>query len=149
MENVEKETGENLPKSETDGKKESAGEKKKKGGRPRKPNGRSCLTGIRFTPAECQTVQNKAKEAGRKPTVYMREAALKGGNVKASLNQEEMALIRQLAGMANNLNQLTRKYHQAGIETGRMYFADLGKAIRKLMNRIEGTETKKEEQQEK
>ena len=147
MESVERETGENLLKKETDRKEESAGEKKKKGGRPRKPNGRSYLTGIRFTPAEYGIVQNKAKEAGRKPTVYIREAALKGGNVKASLNGEQMALIRQLAGMANNLNQLTRKCHQAGIETGRMYFADLGKAIRQLINRIEGTETQTGERQ--
>ncbi len=146
MENVERETTENLPESETDGKEKSAGEKKKKGGRPRKPNGRSCLTGIRFTPAEYQIVQNKAKEAGRKPTVYIRETALRGGNVKASLNAEQMALIRQLAGMANNLNQLTRKYHQAGLETGRIFSADLGKAIRQLMNRIEG-ETQKGDKQ--
>ena len=143
MESVERETSQNLPESETGRKKESAGEKKKKGGRPRKLNGRSCVTGIRFTPAEYQTVQNKAKEAGRKPTVYIREAALKGGNVKALLSQEQMTLIRQLAGMANNLNQLTRKYHQAGIETGRIYFADLGKAIRNLMNQIQGGEAQK------
>ncbi len=137
MENVERETSQNLPESETERKKESAGEKKKKGGRPKKLNGRSCVTGIRFTPAEYQIVQNKAKEAGRKPTVYIREAAVKGGNVKALLSQEQMTHIRQLAGMANNLNQLTRKYHQAGIETGRMYFADLGKAIRQIINRLE------------
>ena len=70
---------------------------------------------------------------------------LKGGNVKPALSTEQMALIRQLAGMANNLNQLTRKYHQAGIEKGRLYFADLGKRIRQLMNWIEGIETQKEE----
>ncbi len=143
MKSVEREADEKLTESQTKRKEESAGEKKKKGGRPKKLNGRSCLTGIRFTPAEYGIVQNKAKEAGRKPTVFIREAALKGGSVKASLTQEQMLLIRQLAGMANNLNQLTRKYHQAGIETGRIYFADLGKAIRQLMNRIEGTEIQK------
>ncbi len=39
------------------------------------------------------------------------------GKVMQRLNEEERQLVRQLVGTSNNLNQLTKKAHQAGMQS--------------------------------
>jgi hypothetical protein len=39
------------------------------------------------------------------------------GQVMQRLNEEERQFVRQLVGISNNLNQLTKKAHQAGIHS--------------------------------
>ena len=85
----------------------------KKAGRPKQIIKKESATGVRFTNAEYLIVEEKAKMAGLKITQYIRQVAL-GGNVVSRLNEEEKQLIRQLIGIANNLNQLTKKAHQKG-----------------------------------
>src|SRR5689334_16820410 len=116
---------------ETQAIEKSAGEKKKTGGRPKKMIKRCSVTGVRFTEMEYRKVQRKAKEVGLKLTVYIRQMAIHG-KVEANLSPEQMELIRQLAGMANNINQLTKKCHQQGIHGVFMYFEQHGKIIRDI-----------------
>ena len=143
MESMGRKEEKNSPEKTKELPEGSAGEKKKGSGRRKKPIKRSSVTGIRFTHDEYTTVQNRAKEANRKLTVYIREAALTGGKLKPFVSHEQTVLIRQLAGMANNLNQLTRKSHQAGMHMAMIYFRDLGKLIESVIEKIEkGDNTK-------
>lgn len=88
--------------------KESNGNPNKhKGGRPRQAVKRCSATGIRFTKAEYFIVKSKANKANLKLTEYIRSMAV-NGNVIARFTAEEKDNMRQLAGMANNLNQIAR-----------------------------------------
>ncbi len=78
------------------------------GGRPIKSSKRDVLKGIRFTKTEYKTLEQKAAAAGVPVTAYIRQICLHG-KVIQKMDEEERAFVRQLIGMANNLNQLTKK----------------------------------------
>lgn len=96
---------------------------KSKGGRPEKAIKRDAATGIRFTEAEYEIVQSKAKISGCKLTVYIREMSL-NGHVQARLSTEEKGQIKSLAGIANNVNQLAKKAHQEGLVKAAISFEE-------------------------
>ena len=96
-------------------------EKRKRGGRPRQEVKRESVTGIRFTKDEYSTLKEKADKAGMGITTYIRQVALKG-KVIARMSEEERHFYRQISGMSENFNQLTKKAHQEGILTAVMLF---------------------------
>ena len=100
------------------------------GGGPKKAVKREIIKGVRFTKVEYFVIKQKASKAGIGITIYIREMALEG-QVIARLNEEERQFVRQLVGMANNLNQLTKKAHQEGLLTAMMMFE---KYRKQLMN---------------
>lgn len=81
------------------------------GGRPNKPIKRTIIKGIRFTTEEYLNIKANARKAGKTITTYIRQASLQQ-QIQVTLNGEERQYVRQLIGMANNLNQLTKKAHQ-------------------------------------
>lgn len=89
-------------------------QEKRKGGRPAKPVKRSCTLVVRVTETERLLVAGKAREAGMSLSAWFRAAAKKAV-VTARLRPEELATLRMLSGMANNLNQLTRLAHRQGL----------------------------------
>jgi uncharacterized protein YmfQ (DUF2313 family) len=89
---------------------------KHKGGRPKMPVKKESATGVRFTKSEYFIIKHKAQKAGLKVSAYIRSMAIYG-KVMQRLNEEERQFVRQLVGISNNLNQLTKKAHQAGIQT--------------------------------
>ena len=91
-------------------------EGKHSGGRPKKTVKRLAATGVRFTKAEYFIVKQKAEKAGYRITQYIRVMSIKG-QVIARLSPLEKEMIPQLIGMSNNLNQLAKKAHQAGLLT--------------------------------
>jgi hypothetical protein len=93
---------------------ERQGPQRKKGGRPTKRVKRSCTVVVRMTETERLLVTGKAREAGRKTSEWFRAAAKKAA-VVARLSPEEVALLRMLSGLANNLNQLARLAHREGL----------------------------------
>jgi len=95
--------------------------KRNSGGRPKKVIKRESATGIRFTQAEYFIIKQKASEAGVCITTYIRKMALEG-KVIARMNEEERHFYRQLSGMSQNFNQLTKKAHQEGIITAVFLF---------------------------
>lgn len=101
---------------------------KHKGGRPVKALKRETATGIRFTKDEYFLVKHKAAKAGMRITQYIREMSVQG-QVTARLTPEERSQVRQLVGLANNLNQLTKTAHQEGILKAMFYF---GKYVKEL-----------------
>ena len=82
-----------------------------KNGRPKKAVRKEIIRSIRFSKTEYFIVKQYASKSGLKITVYIRQMALHG-KIISRLNEEERQFVRQLIGMANNLNQLTKKGHQ-------------------------------------
>lgn len=68
---------------------------------------------MKLTESDFKKVKEKAEKLGMKVTQYAREMTLNGG-VKSRFTVEELHLIRQLSGEANNLNQLAKRANQGG-----------------------------------
>lgn len=62
---------------------------------------------IRFTPEEWATIVTRAADCGTPPARYVREAAL-GETPRVRRPQANAVLLRHLARIGNNLNQLAR-----------------------------------------
>ena len=88
--------------------------KEKKGGRPPKVIKRDKQAGVRFSQAEYAFVKQKSLKSGMRVMAYMREMCLKG-RVIERLTPEDRQILRQLAGIGNNLNQLVKKCNQEGM----------------------------------
>jgi hypothetical protein len=88
--------------------------KKGKGGRPGKQVKKGAFVTARFDNTELFILRHKAQKAGLTRSEYIRQATI-NGLVKARMTAEEMDLVRKLVGMATNLNQLTKEFHQAGM----------------------------------
>ena len=86
-----------------------------KGGRPKAVKGKARTKTIstRLTLAEWKTVMKRIADAGRKPSLFLRELLLHG-KVVAARTQEDRQQIRMLEGGCNNLNQLAKMAHQQG-----------------------------------
>lgn len=110
-------------------------EEKHGGGRPKKLIKREAATGVRFTRSEYFIVKQKAKKAGYKITQYIRIMALEG-QVIARLNPTEKELIPQLIGMANNLNQLTKKAHQESLLKALLHFEKYRNELDRILNHL-------------
>ncbi len=92
-------------------------EKHNKGGRPTKEKAlkKSYKISIKFSTLEYYSLLANAKEANTNKSEYIREC-IKKGFVKERLTAEHSDLIRKLAGMANNLNQITRRINTFGFD---------------------------------
>lgn len=113
---------------------ENSRKNKSKGGRPAK--GKNKLTvpiNLRLTESDYKAVKEKADELGMTPTQYARELTL-NGNIKSRFTLEELDLIRKLAGVANNLNQIAKRANIAGFRD--VYSETMGMAeyIKQLLN---------------
>ena len=79
------------------------------------------LFSLRLTPSERKIIELKASESGMKISEFIRNAALKVStplekpprSSKSSLPQINLQAYRQLVGIANNLNQITRSWNLA------------------------------------
>ena len=106
-----------------------------KGGRPPKKVKRESQLMVRLTETERFLIETKAREAGMKPSAWFRQAAKKA-RVIARLKPEDAGLLRMLAGMANNLNQLTHLAHTEGLlsvqKKCRDLLSDIDDVLKKL-----------------
>ena len=106
-----------------------------KGGRPKKVIKREAATGVRFTKSEYFIVKQKASKAGMKITVYVRTMAVEG-LVKARPHPVDKALEKQLSGMANNINQITKLAHQQGMLSALLFFEKLKEELHHILNKL-------------
>lgn len=85
---------------------------KKKGGRPRLDANEKKTERIvvRMNSLELTRLKEKASAAGMTIPEYLR-SCIKKSSIMPRLSNEEMHRIRQLCGMANNLNQLAHQAH--------------------------------------
>ena len=88
---------------------EDNNDKKKKNGRPKKSSvsRKSKTIGVCFSEPELYTLRHRAKQANLPLSVYCHDAIL-NGEIKEPLKKEELEILRSLANMGNNLNQLTK-----------------------------------------
>lgn len=103
----------------------------KKTGRPGK--GENKLTvpiNLKLTESDYNSVKEKAEVLGMTPTQYARELTL-NGSIKSRYTLEQLDLIRKVAGMANNLNQIAKQANKSG-------FALVGAEIAHIAIQVKG-----------
>jgi hypothetical protein len=109
--------------------------KRRPPGRPKKTTRRSDFLMVRLTPTERILIEGRAKNAGIKPSEWFRRAA-KSAKVFPRFTTEESGWFRLLAGLANNLNQLTHLAHVAGIFSLALKCQAMLKQIEELLTKI-------------
>lgn len=104
-----------------------------KRGRPAKEKAKlTCSINLKLTEEDFKTVKEKAAALGMKATRYARKMTLKR-SVKSRFTLEELALMRNLSGMANNLNQIAKKANQAGFKRVEPEATEIMKKIKELL----------------
>ena len=109
--------------------------KKKKVGRPRQEDVRNKTTGLRLNQIEHFIIRQNAQKAGLPFSEYIREMAVKG-MVRSSINDEERTILRQLIGMANNINQLAKLAHTQGLLTAMLQFEQYRNSIDTVIEKL-------------
>ena len=110
---------------------------KNKGGRPKKGAADKLkyrLT-VKMATSDYYTLKGKVRSAGISAGEFLRRC-MRDGQVKERLTPEHTAYVRQLCGMANNLNQLAHKANAASFVTVRMECRILVARIEELLNLI-------------
>ena len=87
-----------------------------KGGRPALPKARrrSKSVTVKFSKIDYETLRVRCRKVNRRMAEYIRESALQS-EVVMPHTTEDASLYRDLAGMANNLNQLARLSNQTSL----------------------------------
>ena len=93
-----------------------ANSQRHKGGRPTLPKARrrSKSVTVKFSKIDYETLRVRCRKVNRRMAEYIRESALQS-EVVMPHTTESASLYRDLAGMANNLNQLARLSHQTSL----------------------------------
>lgn len=86
------------------------------GGRPTLPQARrrSKSVTVKFSKIDYETLRIRSRKANRRLAEYIREAALQT-EPPAPHTTVDAGVFRNLAGVANNLNQLTKLGHQTSL----------------------------------
>lgn len=92
---------------------------------------KSRVVSVRLNDNEHRQVKEKCRESGRKLSDYWRQALLKA-NVIQVAKPEDMALLRQIGSMSNNLNQLAKRANEAGFKMVKWEVENLAKALKSL-----------------
>lgn len=91
---------------------------------------------VKFATIEYYSLKTKAKEAGMTISSFVREA-LQGCEVKQRLSSIHLNYIRQLTGMANNLNQIAHKANAGGYASAGMEAEALAARVDNVIKLIE------------
>ena len=87
---------------------------------------------VKFSKPSYEALRLRARKANRKLAEYIRESAL-NGEVVSGHNTETVAIAKNLIGMANNLNQLTKLSHQKGFHETHVYVVDLLRRLKEIL----------------
>lgn len=98
-------------------------------------SGKSYVVSVRLNEEQYQTVQENCRKSGRKLSDFWRHALL-NAKVTAVATPEDMAILRQIGSMANNLNQLAKKANEAGFKLMEWSLKGLSKEIKTLYTRL-------------
>ena len=88
---------------------------------------------VKFSKPSYEALRLRARKANRKLAEYIRESAL-SGEVVSGHNAETVAIAKNLIGMANNLNQLTKLSHQRGFHETHVYVVDLLRRLKAILS---------------
>lgn len=98
-------------------------------------SGKSYVVSVRLNEEQYQTVQENCRKSGRKLSDFWRHALL-NAKVTAVATPDDMAILRQIGSMANNLNQLAKKANEAGFKLVEWSLKGLSKEIKTLYTRL-------------
>ncbi|WP_298451948.1 plasmid mobilization relaxosome protein MobC, partial [uncultured Prevotella sp.] len=87
---------------------------------------------VKFSKPSYEALRLRARKANRKLAEYIRESAL-NGEVVSGHNTETVAIAKNLIGMANNLNQLTKLSHQRGFHETHVFVVDLLRRLKAIL----------------
>ena len=116
-----------------------------------RPRGRPKASGIRklsksvtvkFSRIDYERLLHRSRQANRTLAEFIREAAL-DARIVARHSAEEATAMRNLVGMANNLNQLTRLSHQTGFYRTKDTVMELLGKLKRIMNDYKLVERRK------
>ena len=108
---------------------------KGKGGRPKKGDSKTAVLVVRMTPEERATIEQKAIQAGIKIAEWFRKTA-EAATITPRFTAEEVGWLRSLAGLCNNLNQLTRVANREGIGSLERTLQALLKEVAAYLNKL-------------
>ena len=89
---------------------------------------------VKFSKPDYEMLRRRSKNANRTLAEYIRDAAF-DARIVAKHSAEDAAIIRNLTGMANNLNQLTRLSHQAGFHRTQKTVTELLQKLKEIIIR--------------
>jgi len=107
------------------------------GGRPKKAVRKEVVKGIRFKKAEYFIIKQKAAKTGTNVCNYIRQVSI-NGKIVSQLSEDERNYVRQLTGMANNLNQLTKKAHQEGLFSVTFFLEKYKNLVDEILEKMNG-----------
>ena len=88
---------------------------------------------VKFSKPDYEKLRHRSKNANRTLAEYIRDAAFDARMV-AKHSTEDAAIIRDLTGMANNLNQLTKLSHQTGFYRTKNIVMEVLEKLKSIMN---------------
>ena len=94
---------------------------------------------VKFTKPDYEILRHRSKNANRTLAEYIRESAF-DAQIVAKHSAEDAAVIRNLTGMANNLNQLTKLSHQTGFYRTKNIVVELLEKLKSIMNDYKSAE---------
>lgn len=100
-----------------------------------KESDKTVVVSVRLKNEQYQIALEKCRKSGRKLSDYWRHALL-NAKVTAIATPEDMAILRQIGSMANNLNQLAKKANEAGFKLVEWTLKGLSKEIKSLYSRL-------------
>ena len=105
-----------------------------KGGRPTSENPKRWQINGSFTEQEFSEIIAKAKKLAISPSQYISKISL-SGKIIDNFSPEHRATIRSLIGMSNNLNQIAKLAHTAGLNLIVLELDELIDGIGKLIEK--------------
>ncbi len=110
---------------------------KSKGGRPKKPGDklRQYPVKVYFDETNYRKLVNRSQRTGQTLSTIVYELAV-NGYVREPISHDVLPLLRSLAGMANNLNQIAREAHVSRFLQVEERAMDAAKKIDELLIRI-------------
>jgi hypothetical protein len=110
---------------------------KNKGGRPSLKIKRNTSINVRLTSLERILIEGKAQQAKISPSDWFRKAAKKA-TIHPRITPDDMHVLHILAGMANNLNQLTKLSNTYGLHRFQKDCQELIAKINIVFNQFKG-----------
>ena len=88
---------------------------------------------VKFSKPDYEKLRHRSKIANRTLAEYIRDAAF-DARIVAKHSAEDAAIIRNLTGMANNLNQLTKLSHQTGFYRTKNIVMEVLEKLKSIMS---------------
>lgn len=94
---------------------------------------------VKFSKPDYEKLRHRSKNANRTLAEYIRDVAF-DARIVAKHSAEDAAVIRNLTGMANNLNQLTKLSHQTGFYRTKNIVMEVLEKLKSIMSNYKATE---------